>query len=287
MAVNEEQKQLLDRGLPKWPQMIVTGESITQEQAKEIIRRTDYFLHGGHGGNDRVWNKRAIKLLKMPHGFDMDPDQPKIEDYSAHFEECDTWRDNWGCINLEYLSVGWLSAAALQGPHGWIHPTGMIGYVDNIGKHPYCETVFEEWAVIAHEFPFLKIGMTLMDRECCEDGERKVISMMISDGTVKAYDPEKIDVHEGHPAATRSPINKGDDHDRDFANVFMIHESIREHGVPWSWMEDWEKAFFKDQDCPQCDAGKEKPFHNCETCHGDQQIRVLKTRAPKCIESSI
>ena len=36
--MNEE---LLDVGLPKWPQMIVWGESITTEQAYDIIMRTD------------------------------------------------------------------------------------------------------------------------------------------------------------------------------------------------------------------------------------------------------
>ncbi len=35
---------LLNRNLPKWPQMLVTGDSLTIEQAKEIIRRTDRFF---------------------------------------------------------------------------------------------------------------------------------------------------------------------------------------------------------------------------------------------------
>lgn len=37
-------ENLLDRGLPKWPQMLVTGASVTKEQALEIIRRTDSFF---------------------------------------------------------------------------------------------------------------------------------------------------------------------------------------------------------------------------------------------------
>jgi hypothetical protein len=40
----KEDVTLLDRGLPKWPQMRVEGVPVTLEQAKEIIRRTDTFF---------------------------------------------------------------------------------------------------------------------------------------------------------------------------------------------------------------------------------------------------
>lgn len=36
--------ELMERSLPKWPQMIVTGTPVSEMQALEIIRRTDVFF---------------------------------------------------------------------------------------------------------------------------------------------------------------------------------------------------------------------------------------------------
>lgn len=41
---SEARQALSDVTLIKWPQMIVTGASVTREQAKEIIIRTDPFF---------------------------------------------------------------------------------------------------------------------------------------------------------------------------------------------------------------------------------------------------
>ena len=56
---------LLDRGLPKWPQMLVTGASVTKEQALEIIRRTDSFFSYPHG-NDHAFVEEAVRLVGFP-----------------------------------------------------------------------------------------------------------------------------------------------------------------------------------------------------------------------------
>ena len=60
--------KLKDRYLPKWPLMYTTGKPVTQEQAKEIIRRTDTFFIG-YSGNNRAYNQRVRRLLGMPPGF--------------------------------------------------------------------------------------------------------------------------------------------------------------------------------------------------------------------------
>jgi len=40
----ENMSYLFERSLPKWPQMLVTGSPVSEEQALEIIRRTDNFF---------------------------------------------------------------------------------------------------------------------------------------------------------------------------------------------------------------------------------------------------
>ena len=46
-------KELLGRSLPKWPQFLLSGQSILREQALEIIRRTDsFFAFPKYAGNN-------------------------------------------------------------------------------------------------------------------------------------------------------------------------------------------------------------------------------------------
>ena len=59
---------LLNLGLPKWPQMMVTGKHVTLEQAKEIIFRTDPFLvdtskySGGNAHEFNAWYRKEAGL---------------------------------------------------------------------------------------------------------------------------------------------------------------------------------------------------------------------------------
>ena len=48
------EKNLFEVELPKWPALVVIGESVTKEQAMEILIRTDslYF-----GCNDKEWEE--------------------------------------------------------------------------------------------------------------------------------------------------------------------------------------------------------------------------------------
>ena len=58
--------ELKNMRLPKWPHMVVWGTPVTQEQAKDIIFRTDAFLthmSSYAGGNNHAWNAWANQTL--------------------------------------------------------------------------------------------------------------------------------------------------------------------------------------------------------------------------------
>ena len=59
-------EELMSAGLPKWPQMLVTGTTLPAEQALEIIRRTDHFFLG-YSGNDHDFISKARKLCCLPY----------------------------------------------------------------------------------------------------------------------------------------------------------------------------------------------------------------------------
>lgn len=215
---------LLNRDLPKWPQMLVTGIPVTPDQAKEIIRRTDSFFDYP-SGNDHKFVEWAKAMLRMP-----------AERWWPTF---DAWREKWGYTPTSYVKNSWISCSYIMGPHGWCHPDGQIGYIDNIGKWPSVKDVLDDWIDLAQVFPFLNIGVTLFDREWSEGNRQPVVSIRVLGSTVTLVDPAVEDVHAEHPRAFRR--YEKEDHDEVGMECFTLSPSVREHAIPKAWIEEWAK----------------------------------------------
>lgn len=207
--------------LPKWPQMIVTGMPVTVDQAKEIIRRTDTFFSWPWGaGNDRLYASRVCEALAIP------PD--------GQWEEQNTWRDRWEFVSTEYVLNSWIAGSFIGGPHGWCHPDGRIGFVDNVGKWPSVEDVLGDWMVLADTFTFIQAGITLMSGESCEEGVEPLVKFRVSGGKAWVVDLAE-DVHAGRPPAVR----RGDRTPTMEEDVQAIVHRYRERGISWEWIEEW------------------------------------------------
>ena len=105
-------EMLLNRSLPKWPKMVVTGKKLTVEQALEIIRRTDSFF-SYQSGNNHAFIKDAQIVLGMPikkesydKEFKNQDGSPNYDSYRKYYdqysEESDNWKERWECIETEY-----------------------------------------------------------------------------------------------------------------------------------------------------------------------------------------
>lgn len=170
--------------LPKWSQMIVSGVSVTEDQAKDIIFRTDRFFTDTSrysGGNDREFNKFYRKISGLDNVLD---------DYDA----ARAIRDEIGFLRLNFVENDWGSSSFVYGPSGWCHPDGTIFYRFNVGKHPMMEDLMEDWSLIAREFPFLDVHVTLMDSEHCEEEAKPVFNIRVVDGEAKLLPPD-LSVH--------------------------------------------------------------------------------------------
>lgn len=239
MSTNEE---LLGRGLQKWLQHYVTGESVTIEQAKEIIRRTDSFFVGGYGGNNHAYDKWVRETLRMPDDYTDSPRDGSDEDRRAWWErqreQSEAFKLRWRPVDTEYVHNSWLSCSFVGGPHGWCHPDGRIGFIDNVGKWPSVENVLADWQAIAAAWPFLKIGATLFSGEECETDRMAVVSLVISSGAVVLADPALVNVHAGHEEAVRRTGGE-----RDATNEFIarFNDPRRERGIPDEWIREWAK----------------------------------------------
>lgn len=230
-------------GLPKWPMMYTTGVPVMIHQAEEIIRRTDYSLNEWFGGNDYFWRKEVQTKLGQPIELSYEEEKEmsgalKATIYTQKLNEMQVWREKWNSIRTDYVTNSWVSCSYIYGPHGWCHPDGQIGFVDNIGKWPSVEAVVEDWKVLCDAFPFLDVAVTLYDGEFCEDSIKPVISIVVKNGTVECVAPIP-DIHAKHPVATRGNRFKTVDEAYEVLADFRTRAKIRECGIPGGWIGLW------------------------------------------------
>lgn len=152
-----------DRAWPKWPQMQVKGARVTFKQASEIIRRTDLLFGycSGWYSNDEDATKKILLDAGFPFNSEEDSESVKV------------WENFRGTIHTGYVSNDWLASCFYAGGHGWCHPDGVIGFVDNVGKWPELHEIIHDWQYLACMFPFLDLMITMVDQ--AYDNESEVI----------------------------------------------------------------------------------------------------------------
>jgi hypothetical protein len=177
----------------KWPQMIVTGKSVTIEQAKEIIFLTDYFLTDCYqysGGNNKKFNEE----YRIKSGLE---DIRKKYDSNTLWNIADKIRSELGCFELEYIKNDYASSSFFNGPHGWCNPDGKIYFVDNVGPWPTIKKLFSEWELIATRFNFLDINISIMSNERFHEFvyNKPIINFKVCNGKVELTEGD-LSVHD-------------------------------------------------------------------------------------------
>ena len=141
----------------KWPAILITGEKVTEEQAMDIIIRTDEAVVNPNMytfGNNQDFGTQWAKLIDVCYGFD-ESEYLRLE--CANF------------VSLRHLYNPLLGSSWIGGSHSWIWEDGSIFRFSNIGKWPSTEEVFDELKRIAQAFPYLKLKATLFDEEVMSD----------------------------------------------------------------------------------------------------------------------
>ena len=218
---SEVRQALSDVTLIKWPQMIVTGASVTREQAKEIIIRTDPFFSDVAlyaGGNDQEFTIRYQQQSGVLAAVSCSDQQIRERVQEAVDSVVKP-------IPLDYLDNDWAFSGFVYGPHGWCQPDGTIEYHDNIGKWPEAVELYDEWQSIARAFPYLSLFASFMDAESCDTDASVVLQFVIHEGAVR--------VVKGEHAPVAREIRGADD---------VCFCSRSKHGLPWSWVAETADA---------------------------------------------
>lgn len=146
------------RDLGKWPRLLVTGTPVSEEQADEILVRTNLWYSLS---NDKDWELVVAELAGISIGAHGMYDYQSVR----RFEQ------RHGVLRLEYLHNYRIASAWIDGPHGWCDWNGHIGCSTfNIGKWPTADSVTGEWTAIATAFPYLDLTAQLVgDEGAAED----------------------------------------------------------------------------------------------------------------------
>lgn len=164
------EKISISRDLTKWPRLIVVGDDVTEEQANEILVRTNQWWLCS---NDRHWERMVYGLIGVRvDDFDR-PDHKDIQAFESRHR----------VLDLHYLNNSRVVSSWIGGPKGWCDWDGSIGCANyNIGKWPEVDEVLDEWRKIATAFPFLRLRAQLVPQE----GESPVaaIEYIVHDGEV-------------------------------------------------------------------------------------------------------
>lgn len=230
----------------KWPQMLTNGEQVTEDQAFEIIRRTDTFItdpDGGFGNNEQLVAKMR-KLLGLQSYIDLEAEwQRRNLHKNLQGNGSSYWSSGWnlrdviagslGHIPTSYIHNTWASSSYIGGPYGWCHPDGVINFTANIGKWPTLDEVVTDWVRMLEAFPFIKVHVSLYNYGEGDDphsamGVPKATSnFIIGDGTIKFVDSD-AGLHDNISSKVESDIEK-------FRK--NINNPYREMGLTFEWLE--------------------------------------------------
>lgn len=218
-------EEIASLDLPKWPQMLVWGQPVTEEQAKQVILRTDEFFYDLYGwsANSR-WGKSAREVLGLERS-----DLTDQQKWSASTRLAEML----GHIETEYVSNTWADSAFIFGAHGWCHPNGLISFTDNVGKWPSADELIRDWAVLAHAFPFLDCTATFMSGEQCEDDTHPVFSIVVKHGCATAVTPIE-------PTLYRRPDARSFEDHSALLSLISGAFKTRGNGIPDKWLDDYK-----------------------------------------------
>lgn len=173
----------IEEKIPKWPQFLITGNSVTIEQAKDIIFKTEtFFTNVGEysGGNNHEFNakyRNDSNLIAIQNDWSKES----------------ILRDSLGtlCHKITYIDNDFAVSMHINGPNGWCHPDGKIWNNQNSGdKYPSADELLSECELIAQAFPYLDFTLTVMSMPADNEKSIPLFNIEVKEGAANFAEPD-------------------------------------------------------------------------------------------------
>lgn len=174
-----------DIELPKWPGLLIIGDSVTKDQAAEILIRTNdwYGFFNNHKNNFLLDEIKKIYKETLP-----------VEELISEIKiDEDIFNNKINKLLLNHLHNDRIDSSWIGGLNGWCNWDGKIFCNNyNIGKYPYVGDVLDDLKLIIKNFPYLNFQLQLLNKEASIEEEasdvRPLVSLEISKGQIKEMD---------------------------------------------------------------------------------------------------
>ena len=174
-----------DIELPKWPGLLVVGDSITPEQAEEIIIRTSQVGYNFFDEN----NNLVAEQIKTIYEESLPPEE-RISFIKLNEE---MYYEKINLLHLSYLRNDRIDSSWIGGLKGWCDWDGTIFCNNfNVGKYPYVVDIINDLKKINKNFPYLNFKLQLLSHEASIEEYinevKPLVSLEINNGQIKEID---------------------------------------------------------------------------------------------------
>ena len=191
-----------DISWPKWPGLLIVGESCSEEQASQILIRTqrwyllEYDVPKGSLLHDEL-HKIYVSLLPIEDRISYIP-----IDYNIIEQKIKP-------LELSYLSNDRICSSWVGGLHGWCNWDGKIFCNNyNIGKWPQIQDVEHDLKLITSEFPFLNFTLQLLSQEIdSEEDSYPIYTCEVNNGSIKQIQSDNFICSTSHTFDNYEKLN--------------------------------------------------------------------------------
>jgi hypothetical protein len=171
---------------PKWPGLLVVGEKISEEQAADILLKTQHWFLLDDISKKSLLYKEFKKIYISSF-----PEEDRISDIPLDF---DIIEKTIKPLELSHLSNHRISSSWIGGLHGWCDWDGKIFCNNyNIGKWPSLEYVKDDLTLIASSFPFLNFTLQLLSEEIhSEENSYPIYTCEVKNGSIIEIDTDNF-----------------------------------------------------------------------------------------------
>ena len=171
-----------DIELPKWTGLLVVGDSVTFEQAEEIIIRTSDWRYDLFNNDKSFLNNEIKNIYRESLPIEELISEVKLDE-DIFYQKIDH-------LSLSYLDNDRIDSSWIGGLKGWCDWDGKIFCNNfNIGKYPSVIDVIDDLKDIIKAFPYLKFKLQLLSHEVSIEEYinevKPLVSLEINNGKIK------------------------------------------------------------------------------------------------------